>query len=215
MLCLYDSDDVKNNYLWWLLTNAMLFGILEDPHLGRAKNQSVIVLQLNLRLISHTGWFRTTVFYNFFLANIIFLRNSKTQSYFESICMDILIFWYLNMVKWKNHAFQSHAFTLQLLHFSSFPLGLSFETHLWTYLSTSDMPKYHPDTPQTPLHTPLHIPDTNRHQQTPTDITQTPLNTPRHDSGVSDSVCQCLVMSAAVCWCLRPLGGVRGVSRFV
>ena len=22
-------------------------------------------------------------------------------------------------------------------------------------------------------------------------------------------------MSAAVCWCLRPLGGVRGVSRFV
>ena len=77
------------------------------------------------------------------------------------------------------------------------------------------MPKYHPDTPQTPLHTPLHIPDTNRHQQTPTDITQTPLNTPRHDSGVSDSVCQCLVMSAAVCWCLRPTGGVRGVYRFV
>ena len=31
----------------------MLFGILEDPHLGRAKNQSVIVLQLNLGLESH------------------------------------------------------------------------------------------------------------------------------------------------------------------
>ena len=76
------------------------------------------------------------------------------------------------------------------------------------------MLKYHPDTPQTPLHTPLHIPDTNRHQQTPTYITQTPLNTPRHDWGVSDSVWQWLVMSAAVCWCLRPLGGVRGVSGF-
>ena len=49
-----------------------------------------------------TGWFRTTVFYNFFLVNIIFLRNSKNQSYFESICMDILISWYLNMVRWKK-----------------------------------------------------------------------------------------------------------------
>ena len=28
----------------------MLFGILEDPHLGRPKHQPVVVMQLNLRL---------------------------------------------------------------------------------------------------------------------------------------------------------------------
>ena len=157
---------------------------------------------------STTGWFRTTVFYNFFLANIIFIINWKTQSYFESICMDILIFWYLNMVRGKNHAFQSQAFTLWLLHFSSFPLGLSFETHPWAYLSTSDMPKYHPDTPQTPLHTPLHFPDTNRHQQTPTDTNRHHTDTLIHFKTRFGGVWQCLTLSDSVLWCLLLSVGV-------
>ena len=56
---MYMFGDVINNPLWLFLTNAILlllfltnamfFGILEDPHLSRSKHQSVIVMQLNLQ----------------------------------------------------------------------------------------------------------------------------------------------------------------------
>ena len=118
----------------------------------------------------------------------------------------------------------------KIMHFRVMPLhyNCSLPAHFhedWALKHTSEriwapqtcqnitqIPPRHPSTHPYTFQTPT---DINRHQQTPTDITQTPLNTSRHDSGVSDSVCQCLVMSAAVFWCLIPLGGVRGVSRFV
>ena len=64
------------------------------------------------------------------------------------------------------------------------------------------MPKYHPDTPQTPHHTPLHIPDTNIHQQTPTDITRHSQTLQDITREVAGSVWGCLVLSWGVLCCL-------------
>ena len=152
--------------------------------------------------IHATGWFRTIVFYNFFLANIIFLKKSKTQSYFEGICMDILIFCYLDLVRWKKSCISESCLNIIIAPFQLISIMIELWTNLWTYLSTSDIPKYHPDTPQTPLHTPLHIPDTNRHQQTPTDTNRHHTDTLKHSTTRFGGVWQCLPVSGDVCCCL-------------
>ena len=125
-------------------------------------------------LVINTGWFRTTVFYHFFLANIICLRNRQTQSYFDSICMDILIFWYINMVRWKKSCISESCLYIIIAPFQL----ISIRIELWdTPLNVFEHlrhVKISPRYPQTPLHTPLHIPDSNRHHQTPADTVRHP-----------------------------------------
>ena len=54
---------------------------------------------LSCNLGEATGWSSTTVFYDFFLTNIKKQQNGKTQSFSWSWYIDILIFWYLRMVR--------------------------------------------------------------------------------------------------------------------
>ena len=50
---------------------------------------------------TNTGWYSTTVFYNFFLADIQKFINCKTQPFSSSLYIDILIFWCLSIARWN------------------------------------------------------------------------------------------------------------------
>ena len=56
---------------------------------------------LNIVNIVNTGWYSTTVFYNFFLTDIKKLINCKTQPFSSSLYIDILIFWCLSIARWN------------------------------------------------------------------------------------------------------------------
>ena len=124
-----------------------------------------------------TGWFRTTVFYNFFLANIILLRNSKTQSYFESICMDILIFWYLNMVRWKKSCVSESCLYIIIAPFQL----ISIRIELWdTPLNVFEHLRHAKISPRYPPDTLPHTRTYSRHQQKSTDINRHQQTACRH-----------------------------------
>ena len=63
---------------------------------------------------------QVTVFFNFSLADTKILKNGKTQPFLFRIYLDILKFWYLSMVRWKNLAFQGCANRHQLTSTGTF-----------------------------------------------------------------------------------------------
>ena len=136
-----------------------------------------------------TGWYSTTVFYNFFLTDIKKLINCKTQPFSSSLYIDILIFWCLSMVRWTKSCIAQHCQNIVISLSKLISTGLSTQTHLWTYLGTTFIPKYHFDTPKHHSRHPHMFKTDYRHQHTPTD-------TNRH------CVWGCLVLSWGVLCCL-------------
>ena len=94
-----------------------------------------------------TGWYSTTVFHNLFLTDKK-LINCKTQPFSSSLYIDILIFWCLSMVRWTKSCIPQHCQNIVISLSKLISTGLSTQTHLWTYMCTTDIPKYHRDNPK-------------------------------------------------------------------
>ena len=159
------------------------------------------------KYMSATGWYSTTVFYNFFLTDIKKLINCKTQPFSSTLYIDILIFWCLSMVRWTKSCIPQHCQNIVISLSKLISTGLSTQTHLWTYLCTTVIPKYRLDNPKHHSRHPHMFKTDYRHQHTPTDTNrhhQTFSNTPRHHSGGG---WQCLGVPGAVLGCLVLSGG--------
>ena len=160
------------------------------------------LFRVGMHLNLGTGWYSTTVFYNFFLTDIKKLINCKTQPISSSLYIDILIFWCLSMVIWTKSCIPQHCQNMVISLSKIISTGLSTQTHLWTYLCTAVIPKYHLDTPKHHSRHPHMFKTDYRHQHTPTDTNrhhQTFSNTPRHHSGGG---WQCLGVPGALLRCL-------------
>ena len=102
---------------------------------------------------------QVTVFFNFSLTGTKGLENDKTQPFLFRIYVDILIFWYLSIARWKKIAFnwavpkQYKFSTLQ---------EMSTQTHP----NTTNIQRHHPNTPNTSSR---HYSSSNWHQQKQTD----------------------------------------------
>ena len=160
-----------------------------------------------------TGWLRTTVYYHFFLTNVKMPKNGKTQSFFWSLYVDILIFWSLNIVKLKLSCV-SELFKIGMTAPHKLqPAGTEFSDSLPNTPEQVRHLRISINVSHTNLDTPLTPPSGLRHQQTAADITrhwQTLPNTPELCLGVFEGV---WLVSVGVCWCLLVSGMCRGVWR--
>ena len=116
------------------------------------------------------------------------------------------------MVRWTKSCIPQHCQNIVISLSKLISTGLSTQTHLWTYLCTTVIPKYRLDNPKHHSRHPHMFKTDYRHQHTPTDTNrhhQTFSNTPRHHSGggwqclgVPGAVLGCLVLSRDVLCCL-------------
>ena len=161
-----------------------------------------------------------TVFFNLPLTDLTNQTNGITQWFLESWYLDILIFWCLIIVSWKNVFFSGLSMNGII---GSILQGLSAQItpkHIWkpqASTNTTQIPSgNHIDTLQT-------SPYNTRHQRTATDTNgqqQRPTDSNRHQRTLPGAfwwVWQCLLVSVSVCWHLlascvvwRCLGGTSG-----
>ena len=120
------------------------------------------------------------------------------------------------MVRWTKSCIPQHCQNIVISLSKLISTGLSTQTHLWTYLCTTVIPKYRLDNPKHHSRHPHMFKTDYNYQHTPTDTNrhhQTFSNTPRHHSGGG---WQCLGVPGAVLGCLVLSGGVLcclGVDR--
>ena len=172
-------------------------------------------------------WYRViqeTVFFNLPLTDLTNQTNGITQWFLGSWYPDILIFWCLIIVSWKNLVFSGLSNNGII---GSILQGLSAQItpkHIWkpqASTNTIQIPSgNHMDTPQTSPYNTRHqrtATDSNRDQQTATDTNrrqQTPADSARcflMSLAVSAGVCWCLLVSVGICWHLVLSGDVWGI----
>ena len=137
---------------------------------------------------SSTGWSKWLCFLYLSLTGTKGLENGKTQPFLFRIYVDILIFWYLSIARWKKIAFnwavpkQYKFSTLQ---------EMSTQTHP----NTTNIQRHHPNTPNTSSR---HHPCTNWRQQKQIDTNRIP----RHPQTLPGVVWGWLKVPVDASWCL-------------
>ena len=151
-----------------------------------------------------TGWFFTTVNYNFFLTDLKSPQTHITQCFLRSLLINILIFWCFTSVRW-NKSFIAALFKHRVIAqpYKDWTLKIQPKTHL----NPTDIHRHHTDNLRHPLQAPCrHLQttqDANRHIITPSD-SQTPPDTPKCCLRVFESACWPLLASVGVCWHFLP-----------